>query len=186
MSGFLWKGKRLSNAVGLIMVTVFSIFLFIGCRSTSTAVKPDTFAQYKSLVVQLSATEAAGIPDDALSRIKGYIKQQIKQECCPHRFESISDGPARPQDLLMTVKITEYNRGSSAARFWVGMGAGRMKIEGMVELKDAATGNKLAGEEISDTYSGGGVIGAMQGMGNVETGFADKVADFLDDTLKKK
>lgn len=186
MSGLLFRGNRLSYEVVLTIYVVFSIFLFMGCRTTSTAVKSDTFAQYKSLVIQLSATEEAGIPDDAQSRIKGYIKQQIRRECCPNRFKSISEGPAGPQDLLMTVRITEYNRGSRAARFWVGMGAGRMKIEGVVELKDGATGNKLASEEISDTYSGGGVVGAAASMDNVEDGFAEKVADYLDDILKKK
>ena len=56
--------------------------------------------------------------------------------------------------IILSGIITEVNKGSEAARLWVGMGAGQARIQGKFELKDAA-GNSLTQFTARRSYLGG-------------------------------
>ncbi len=60
--------------------------------------------------------------------------------------------------LVVTGHITEVNKGSTAARWLVGFGAGRAYLTTEFELKDA-NGSKLGSYTVRKTYAGGAGIG---------------------------
>jgi hypothetical protein len=56
----------------------------------------------------------------------------------------IARGPGRgEQTLVLRGKVTKMDPGSQAARYWVGFGAGAVRVEIQGELVDAATGRTL-------------------------------------------
>jgi hypothetical protein len=61
--------------------------------------------------------------------------------------------------LVIRGAITRYQKGSAAARFWVGMGAGTSHFDAIVEFRDGSTDN-LLGTVVVDKNSwvlGGGL-----------------------------
>jgi len=73
-------------------------------------------------------------------------------------------------------KVTDYKKGSRAARLWIGMGAGKQKFEVQCYLEDKESGEILARKEIIDRKIGGWA-GGDEGKG--ESDFAEKVAKFV-------
>ena len=75
-------------------------------------------------------------------------------------FESVisSSTNVNSHGIILSGTITEVNKGSEAARLWVGMGAGQARIQGKFELKDAA-GNSLTQFTARRSYLGGLGIG---------------------------
>lgn len=63
-----------------------------------------------------------------------------------------------PHSIVLGGTIQEVEKGSGAARFWVGMGAGQARVSGEFEIKDAA-GNNLTRFMANRTYLGGSGIG---------------------------
>lgn len=73
-------------------------------------------------------------------------------------------------------KFLDYKKGSQAARYWIGMGAGKQKVEVLAHARDARTGAVVKEERIVDRKVGG-FFG-----GNDEKGlrdFAERVVVFL-------
>jgi hypothetical protein len=79
--------------------------------------------------------------------------------------------PAPADALLLSGHITDVHKGSAAARWMVGMGAGRAYLTAEFELKDAS-GSQLGTYSVRKTYAGGAGIGGA--------GFVD-----MDDLAKK-
>jgi hypothetical protein len=74
-------------------------------------------------------------------------------------FESVLSGTnVPPGSIVLSGTITEVEKGSAAARFWVGMGAGQARIQGEFEIKDAA-GQSLTRFTAQRSYLGGMGIG---------------------------
>jgi len=74
-------------------------------------------------------------------------------------FDSVISGTnVPPRGIVLSGTITEVEKGSSAARFWVGMGAGQERVQGEFEIKDAG-GQNLARFSVRRSYLGGTGIG---------------------------
>ena len=76
-------------------------------------------------------------------------------------FEKVivgSSEPAPPSSVTVSGKLTEIDKGSTAARWIIGFGAGRAKAKGTFEIKDPA-GMVLVKFESWKAYSGGAGIG---------------------------
>ncbi len=69
-----------------------------------------------------------------------------------------SASPAPPAAVVVSGKLTEIDKGSTAARWIIGFGAGRAIARGTFEIKDAG-GAALARFESRKAYSGGAGIG---------------------------
>ena len=69
-----------------------------------------------------------------------------------------SASPAPPAAIVVSGKLTEIDKGSTAARWIIGFGAGRAIARGTFEIKDAG-GATLARFESRKAYSGGAGIG---------------------------
>ncbi len=69
-----------------------------------------------------------------------------------------SASPAPPAAIVISGKLTEIDKGSTAARWIIGFGAGRAVARATFEIKDAG-GATLARFESRKAYSGGAGIG---------------------------
>ncbi len=69
-----------------------------------------------------------------------------------------SASPAPPAAIVLSGKLTEIDKGSTAARWIIGFGAGRAIARATFEIKDAG-GATLARFESRKAYSGGAGIG---------------------------
>lgn len=84
-------------------------------------------------------TQIADYMDDDLARVFGrYAKAGYEARL----IEKRSDFTAKPNNYLLTVKITDYNPGSKAARIIVGYGAGGVSLKIHYELF-ANSGNAI-------------------------------------------
>lgn len=92
-------------------------------------------------------------------------------------FASVTRGTQAPAGgLLLGGTLTEVEKGSSAARFWVGMGAGQARIQGEFELKDAS-GQSLVRFSARRSYLGG------SGIGGIDTLSMEELASRLGQTV---
>jgi hypothetical protein len=76
-------------------------------------------------------------------------------------FEKVivgSSEPAPPSAITITGKLTDIDKGSTAARWIIGFGAGRAKARGAFEIKDLS-GLVLVKFESWKAYSGGAGLG---------------------------
>lgn len=86
----------------------------------------------------------------------------VEKWCTEHkRFDfrkevSASDGPSAV--IVVNGAITEIEKGSASARFWVGMGAGQQRVQGDFAI-NAADGTKLTAFSARKSYLGGQGIG---------------------------
>lgn len=70
-------------------------------------------------------------------------------------FESVISGTNPPPNaVVLTGNVSEVEKGSAAARFWVGMGAGQARIEGEFKISDPAD-QSLARFTARRSYLGG-------------------------------
>jgi hypothetical protein len=73
-----------------------------------------------------------------------------------HEQNALTNGPANA--IILSGTITEIEKGSAAARFWVGMGAGQERVRGEFVLH-GADGTQLASFNARSSYLGGVGIG---------------------------
>ena len=80
--------------------------------------------------------------------------------------------------VTLRARITQYKPGSDAARLMIA-GAGSAKIEMVVTLSDAASGNQLVEFEPKGLWAWGGAVGAARGIADLEKNVAFEVASYL-------
>jgi hypothetical protein len=76
-------------------------------------------------------------------------------------FSQVQDPAPRPPSidaLVISGHITDVDKGSAAARWIVGFGAGRAHMTAEFELKDGG-GNRIGTYSVRKTYAGGAGIG---------------------------
>jgi hypothetical protein len=164
--------------VGFIKSILFPIlFLIAGCGTTTLNLRSTEnvvdLNEYKSITIQTSTAQGVAVPEPAQSRIKRLIKSEIL-DCCKERFENISLGDSGAKDLLLNVKFTIYEEGNRFARFMLA-GLGSMQIHAEIEIKDAASGQRIYGGDAGKTFGWGGIYGAVTGMDDLENGLAKEI-----------
>jgi hypothetical protein len=76
-------------------------------------------------------------------------------------FESVLRGTNLPSHcIVLSGTINEVEKGSAAARFWVGMGAGQSRVQGEFEIKDAAGQSQVRFAARRSYLGGSGMGGA--------------------------
>jgi hypothetical protein len=100
-------------------------------------------------------------------------------------FQEVVRGTSPGKALMISGRITRLTEGSSALRFWVGMGAGSSYFEATTELADAESGIIL-GHAATDknSWALGGAIAATQTVQSFMQGAAEKIATQLRDSKK--
>lgn len=166
--------KLLSLAVTLIVLAASAVCL------AGTLPKPDKFDEeeilidtklgvnYDTIVVKDFSTkgaEIANVDDDEKKLLEGAEKEIVKalaDSTVKHLqkkklFKKVeSNGSAKGKAVILQGKISKFNGGVGAAKFFLGFAAPKStktNITIEAELVDAATGNVLA--RIKDIRSGG-------------------------------
>ncbi len=160
---------RLSAAIPPLTV---AIALF-GC--TGTTVRPTmTHQDAPKTFSAVAVAEVAG-SDELWHNYTVEIRRELTAELIASKaFSQVLDPVPTPlpaDALVISGHITEVHKGSAAARWLVGMGAGRAYLTAEFELKDAS-GKQLGTYSVRKTYAGGAGIGGA--------GFID-----MDDLAKK-
>ena len=140
--------------------------LFVGALAlagcTGTTVKPTMTSQ---AVTKTYSTVAVGdifAPDELWHNYAVEARRELANQLVAAKaFSQVLDPAPTPlagEAVLISGRITEVEKGSAAARWIVGFGAGRAHITGEFQLKDA-TGNQIGTYSVRKTYAGGAGIG---------------------------
>jgi hypothetical protein len=160
---------RLSAATLLFAAVV----ALSGC--TGTTVKPSLTQQGAHKTYSTVAVGQISGSDELWHNYTIEIQRELATELTASKaFSQVLDTvPTTPpaDTLMVSGRITEVEKGSAAARWIVGFGAGRAHMTTEFELKDAS-GNQLGTYSVRKTYAGGAGIGGA--------GFLD-----MDDLAKK-
>ena len=90
------------------------------------------------------------------------------------------EGSEDGSTLLIGGPITKFERGSTAARLWVGMGAGSSYLDALVEVRQGTTGALLGTVLVNkNSWGGGGALAAGQTADGFMEEAAKKVAEEL-------
>lgn len=141
--------------------------LATGCVSTFKEVKPLGGGAPPATKPSALALGELKITDARLSRpeqqaMASAFELGFEKWCGEHRgFEVLKHTAATnlpPGAIMVEGTITEIEKGSAAARFWVGMGAGQQRATGEFVVR-GPDGAKLAAFTARKSYLGGQGIG---------------------------
>jgi hypothetical protein len=162
------------------------ISALVGCTGTTVLPNVTRQAVPKSYTVAVIA-EISG--NDELWRNytietrREFINELIARQA----FTQVLDSPPTSAANVLTVKgqITEVEKGSAAARWIVGFGAGRAHLTAEFQLMDSA-GTSFASYSVRKTYAGGAGIGGagFLDMDDLAQKLGKEAADSLADWAK--
>lgn len=146
------KKLTLLSIFGLISII---LTVMTGCTATlppkGEIREPYSLENFNSFATTLNCkeTKISGVPEnfaaDYCPALEGNIKLSLRNLNSKWRYDN--EAP----DVLIYTQLEEINGGSSAARFWVGFGAG--KAVTTVYVKVIKANNVLAEQRISETTS---------------------------------
>ncbi len=131
----------------------------LGC--TFKSIVPE-FVQAPPRKYTIVAVGDIVVEDKLWEHLGGHFRLALAKRLAEEKlFESIQDpAPATLSEsaVLVVGKITEVEKGSTALRWIIGFGAGKARVGGSFEFRDAAWRSlvKFSGTE---SYSGGAGIG---------------------------
>ena len=182
---------------GRTVLPVFAaVLLLAGCATSApepTAVQ--AFANperplegYSHMIVTCEAMQGVEIPKHEQESVAAMVKQEVERRA-PGRFvfleqedqagEAASEpGMVEPKTAVMKILFVEYDEGSAFARFMIA-GAGQIRIDTDVTLRDKATFELLGEYEVSKQFALGGIAGGTTDVADVEEGLAKGIAEIL-------
>ncbi|WP_170113368.1 DUF4410 domain-containing protein [Ahniella affigens] len=122
---------------------------------------------------EVLATLQQGIVQELPNTLKGMTAVKAGDAGCPDAATAISFGGT----------VTDYKKGNKAARYFIGLGAGKQKFAVNAWIKAKASGAVLGEDEVVDRKVGG-IFGGSADKGVRD--FAEKVGGFIKKTLKSK
>jgi Domain of unknown function (DUF4410) len=119
------------------------------------------------------------MPSSWISTIQEDIVQRVIELHKFYRVMDFEDAKAGPKPdgervIVLKGKIVEFTQGSQAARYIIGMGAGKGKIVAQCQFVD-----KASGEVIFDRKVDGRVIGAGQSTEGAIKGLSKELAKVI-------
>jgi hypothetical protein len=171
------------NGKALVATALVVMLVTPALRAASySCVEVEIFGIDKSDIRSKQDKRAATIPREALEAIRQSIVLEIPLSV-PGMVgvaagEEACKDPARA--VILGGTMSDYKKGSKAARYFIGMGAGKQKFAVAAWIRDKASGHVLGTDEIVDRKIGG-LLG-----GSAEKGvddFSEKVAKFIRRTL---
>jgi len=124
------------------------------------------------------------IPESKLVQIQEVLWREIKHTKMfadvrilkPGEKPVLADGQT---GWVLGGQFLDYKKGSQVARYMIGMGAGKQKVEVMIEIRDAANGSTVRKERVVDRKVGGWFGGdAEKGLKD----FAERIVELLKKT----
>jgi hypothetical protein len=133
------------------------LFAFNASAQSSGAAEPYKIVEIEKFAV----AEGVQFPDNDLNELMGHLVLNFNNS---RRFENVflstdsasQTAPVRRARVSGT--ITKYSKGSRAARYLVGFGAGRTKLVASVKVTDAESGSVLLEQNV-DGHVYGGLFG---------------------------
>lgn len=155
------------------LALVAALLLFVQITYSQQGAKPEPYT-----IIELEKfTTAFGVDfdDTELNMFMSHLLINFERS---RRFESVfmstdetaQTAPARR--VRIVGEITQYNKGSRAARYIIGFGAGRTKLVAEVSVIDAETGNILIKKKM-DGHVYGGFFGGETGA--AKSGLASEI-----------
>jgi hypothetical protein len=145
---------------------------------------------YDTVVIGSFAT--AGLPDIGPGKLEEYretYRVQLKTKLTASGiFKEVTDDQSKasgPNTLVIWGDILTMHPGSSAARFWVGMGAGKAVAEIKTYVSTADEKKILLGHHLRPTSGArGGALGAREGYAFLSQG-VDRISSFCVEYIKR-
>lgn len=155
--------------------------------SSSTAA--DIYSQFDCIELELFTVDkddisdrgearATMIPEKTLEDLRMYIASEIPLEMAGMKTRLVPEQQCEDDSraLVFGGRVIDYKKGSQAARYFVGLGAGKQKFEVDAVLKRKNDGSIIRQESVVDRKVGG-LLGGSKDKGKQD--FAEKIADFI-------
>ena len=142
------------------LVAVLAVVVLLGACTTTT-IRPELV---QPATENIEAVVIADITTDNelwqlyLPHVRHGLITKLKESGAFGTVILGSSEAAPPSSITVTGKLTEIDKGSTAARWIIGFGAGRAKARGVFEIKDLS-GALLVKFESRKAYSGGAGMG---------------------------
>lgn len=136
-----------------------AVLALTGCVTATVAEAPSApfvYTDFKTVYYDVHLTPQTEVPDDADGREYAQTATAIFRSLLGAKLAALGYSvtpDATKADLRIDVPITEAKPGSGAARFWVGMGAGRAVFTFTASFT-AADGRKLGAFDGGRSYTG--------------------------------
>ena len=162
---------RLSVLVGVTLVSACATTTpkaeYSKDLTTHYRIDADDHAQ-----VNVNANAGVEITDLEKQRIAQLITSDLETQ----RLLNVANND--PQDCLVEVTITRYQKGNAFARAMLA-GLGQIHIDANVKVMAAGSNKRLADFNLAKTFAWGGIYGAATSMEDIEKTFANGVAASL-------
>jgi len=144
----------------LFLLLVVGIFL---PSCTTTTITPE-FVQAPTRDYDKVVISDIGVADELWEARLPYLRRALVAKLREdEKFAEVIDpapNPVPKDAIVISGKVTEFDKGDKALRFIIGFGAGRAKAAGLFSIHDAQ-GMILAQFESRKAYSGGAGIGGF-------------------------
>src|SRR3990170_3964898 len=161
--------------------TTLALTMLVLSSCTFRAVKPEV----NVTPTQKYATFVLGeikMADKTWEALQPHFRKGVIQWLNEKKaFETVAESPISPvpaSTITLSGAITEVDKGSTALRWIVGMGAGQAKVKGVFEIRDSS-GQTLVKFEGRESYLGGAGIGGagFLDMEDLTKRFGETVAE---------
>jgi|CXWL01.1.fsa_nt_gi hypothetical protein len=178
--------NRTNNLITLLCV--LSGILLSACAHSAGSYDPIsplksglTLGQYANL--SLAANNENTVPMTAYDRER-LINKIAQKLQATNKFKSINSASPETNTLVVTIQITDYDKGNAFLRFLLA-GLGQIHIDGKLTLEDRDKIEQLGKYDVSKTFAWGGIYGLSIKIEEVEDGFAETVVEILLEKDKK-
>ena len=168
----------MNKLMSAIVLSVLSCAMAPAVASDYTCIELELFVVDKDNIDDRESARAALIPAEVLVELRNYIAVEIPLEMGQIQVRSAPDDRCDDAStaLVFGGTVTDYKKGNQAARYLVGLGAGKQKFAVDAWVKRKSDGVVLKREEVVDRKIGG-LIGGSKDKGKQD--FGEKVADFI-------
>lgn len=144
------------NPIKLFLCSLVATFLLALCASGQTQAASGPYGVVE--IEKFSVAQGVEFPETDLNELMNYLVLHFNDS---RRFDKVflasdtasREAPARR--VKITGQVTKYSKGSRAARYLVGFGAGRTKLVADVKVSDAETGQLLFEKNVDGHVYGG-------------------------------
>jgi hypothetical protein len=127
------------KAITPCVLLAAALLVLTGCVSTFKEIKPlaggpPPKERPPALIVGEFRVSDARIAEPEQKLLVNAFQLGVEKWCAEHKLIAIHNGACgtnlSPNAIVLNGNITEIEKGSAAARFWVGMGAGQQRAQG--------------------------------------------------------
>jgi hypothetical protein len=164
--------KRMLNSI-----VIFSILVIVGCATTSpnatfvqTLPETNRVDVNDDVVIKVDANQGIGVVDSEKKRLSEQIKTKIDT------LKQKNSSANSKSEYEINVQLTQYEKGNAFARAMLA-GLGQIHIDAHVTMLSLPERKKLAEFDVNKTFAWGGIYGASTSIEDVESGFAEGIAE---------